>query len=94
MAPGKTAGTGSPALLVPVSCRYLLVNRCSFFFPHGRGKFWADLEKRSNPRACDRVSVVGGRGTAISVLSGEATLLHSSGVIPCARSELWWNDLA
>ena len=31
---------------------------------------------------------------AISVLSGEATLLHSSGVIPCACSELWWNYLA
>ena len=33
VAPGKTAGTGSPAPLVPVSCRYLLVNHCSFFFP-------------------------------------------------------------
>ena len=53
-------------------------------------KLWLDLEKRSNPRACDRVGVV----HAILVLSGGATLLHSSGVIPCACSELWWNYLA
>ena len=87
------AGTGSPAPLVPVSCRYLLVNRCSFF-PHRRGKFWPDLEKQSNPHACDRLGVAGGRDPAILVFSGEATLLHSSGVIPCACSKLWWNYLA
>ena len=78
-------GVPSPPL-VPVSCRYLLVNRCSFFFPHRRGKFQPDLEKRPNPRACNRVDMA----LAIPVLSGEATLLHSAGVIPCACSELWW----
>ena len=63
VAPGKTAGTGSPAPpLVPVSCRYLLVSATLSFFPHRRGKFWPYLEKLSNPRACDRVGVVGGRG--------------------------------
>ena len=35
-----------------------------------------------------------GVAPGISVLSGEATLLHSSGEIPCACSELWWNYLA
>ena len=35
-----------------------------------------------------------GVALAISVLSGEATLLHSSGVAFCACSELWWNYLA
>ena len=35
-----------------------------------------------------------GVARAILVLSGEATLLRSSGVIPCACSEFWWNYLA
>ena len=53
MAPGKTAGTGRyPAPLVPVSCRYLLVNCCSFF-SYKRGKFLPDLEKWPNLHACD-----------------------------------------
>ena len=62
MAPGKTAGTGRyPAPLVPVSCRYLLVNCCSFF-SYKRGKFLPDLEKWPNLHACDGVGVVDGRG--------------------------------
>ena len=50
---------------------------------------------RPNPHACDWVGVVDGRGPCHfnSVFSGEATLLHSSGVISCACSELWWNYL-
>ena len=55
------------------------------FFPSQKGKFWPDLEKRPKPCVCDRVGMVLG----ISVLSVEATLLHSSGVIPCACTELW-----
>ena len=34
-----------------------------------------------------------GLASAISVFSGEATLLHSPGVISCECSELWWNYL-
>ena len=38
VASDKTAGTGSPVPLVLVSCRYLLVNRCSFFFLSQKGQ--------------------------------------------------------
>ena len=86
VAPSKTAGTGSPVLLVSVSCRYLLVNHCSFFFSHRSGKFWLYLEKQPKPRACNWVGMVGRHGLLHFCFSGEATLLHSSGVIPCACS--------
>ena len=53
VAPSKTADMGwSPASLVPVLCRYLPVNRCSFF-PHRRSKFRPDLEKWPKTRACN-----------------------------------------
>ena len=58
VAPGKTAGMGSPAPLVPVSCRYLLVNRCSFFFPSQKGQILAGFGEAIKP-ACLRPS---GRG--------------------------------
>ena len=51
VAPGKTAGTGSPAPPGVCFMQIPAVNRCSFFFPHRRSKFWPDLEKRSNLRA-------------------------------------------
>ena len=44
-ASGKTAGTGPPAPLVPVSCRYLLVNRCSFFFPSQKRQILQGCQK-------------------------------------------------
>ena len=90
VAPGKTAGTGSPAppgacfMQIPASESLL------FLFPltegASSGRIW-----RSG-QTC--VLVTGwawsvGVALAISVLSGEATLLHSYGVIPCACSELW-----
>ena len=43
VAPGKTAGTGPQLPLVPVSHRYLLVNRCSFFFPSQKGQILTDF---------------------------------------------------
>ena len=53
-APNKTAGTGSPAPLMPVSCRYLPLNHCSFFFfPHRRGNFRLDWVKPSRVHACN-----------------------------------------
>ena len=89
VASSKIAGTGSPA--PPGDCfMQIPASETLLFFPHRRGKFWPDLEKQPNPHACDWVGVA----SAISVLSGEATLLHSSGVIPCACFELWWNYLA
>ena len=53
VAPGKTADTGSPAPppLVPVSCRYLLVNHCSFFFPSQKGQILARFREAVKP-AC------------------------------------------
>ena len=91
MAPGKTAGTGwslAPCFMqIPASESLLFFLR--------RGKFWPDLEKWLNPRACDRMGVVGGRGFCyFCSLWGEATMLHSSGVIPCACSKLCWDYLA
>ena len=82
---GSPAPPGACFMQIPASESLLFL-----FFPHRRGKFWPDLEKRSNPHACDQVGVA----LVISVLPGEATLLHSSGVISCACSKLWWNDLA
>ena len=70
-ATGITAGTGSPAPLMPVSCRFRL-----------------DLEKWSRMHSCNQVGVTVGMVYNFLVLSGEATLLHSSGVIACACSEL------
>ena len=64
MAAGKTAGSGSPN---PPSCACFMQIPASeslhalSFFPHRRGKFWPDFEKRPIPCACDRVGVVGGR---------------------------------
>ena len=51
VAPGKTAGTGSPAPLVPVSCRYLLVSCCSFFFPSQKEQILARFGEAVKP-AC------------------------------------------
>ena len=51
VAPGKTAGTGSPA---PPGARFMQIPASEsllFLFSHRRGKFWPDLERRSNPRA-------------------------------------------
>ena len=86
---------GSPAPLVPVSCRYLLVNCCSFFFSlteeANSGQIWRSGQTRVLETGWAwSVDVA----PAISIFTGEATLLHSSGVKPCACSELWWNYLA
>ena len=97
VAPGKTAGMGgypAPPLL-PVSCRYLLVNCCSFFFSlteeANSGQIWRSGQTRVLETGWAwSVDVA----PAISIFTGEATLLHSSGVKPCACSELWWNYLA
>ena len=85
VAPGKTSGKGSPALLVPVLCRYLLVNRCSFFFPHRRGKLWPDLEERPKTRACNRVGMVGGRSSwhFSSLWWGNGVAWFWSDTLPC-----------
>ena len=90
VAPGKTAGTGSPAppgacfMQIPASESLLFL----FSLTEGAnsGRIWGSGQTR--------VLVTVGVVHAILVLSGEATLLHSSGVIPCACSELWWNYLA
>ena len=58
VAPGKTAGTGSPTppgasfMRIPASESLLFL-----FSLHRGGKFWPDLEKRPNPRACDQVGM-------------------------------------
>ena len=90
MAPGKTAGTQSPPgacfmhIHVPASESPLfLFSRTKGANP---GRIWRSGQ--------DSVLVTKwawsmGMVSSISVFSGEATLLHSSGVIPCACSELW-----
>ena len=46
---GKTAGMGSPAPPppVPVSCRYLLVNLCFFFFLSQKGQILAGFGEQA-----------------------------------------------
>ena len=48
VAPGKTAGTGSPAPLVPVPCRYLLVSEYLFSLTEeaNSGRIWRNYQNR------------------------------------------------
>ena len=54
VAPGKTAGMGGYPAPPPAAC-FMQIPASELllflFFPHRRGKFWPDLEKRPNPRA-------------------------------------------
>ena len=94
VAPGKTAGTGSPAppgacfMQIPASESLLFL----FSLTEGAnsGRIW-----RSGQTRVLKTKWAWSMGVAhvILVFSGEATLLHSSGVIPCACPELWWNYL-
>ena len=76
--------------LVPVSWKYLHASESLLFLFSLTEEANSDRIWRSGQT---RVLVTEwawtvGVALAISVLSGEATLLHSSGVIPCAYSEL------
>ena len=95
VATGKTVGTWSPAppgacfMQIPASESLLFL----FSLTEGAnsGRIW-----RSDQTRVLETEWAWSMGVAraILVLSGEATLLHSSGVIPCACSKLWWNYLA
>ena len=85
VAPRQTAGTESPATLDACFMQMPASESLFFPFPSQKGQInRPDLEKRSSVHACNQVGVV----CTISVFSGEATLLHGSGVIACACSEL------
>ena len=94
MAPGKTADMGPQPpgtcfMQIPASESLLFL----FSLKEGAnsGRIWRSGQTRV---LVTKWAWSMGVAIAIPVLSGEATLLHSSGVIPCACSELWWNYLA
>ena len=95
MAPGKTAGTGSPA---PIGACFMQIPASEsllFLFSLTEGANSGRIWRSDQTRVLETEWAWSmGVARAILVLSGEATLLHSSGVIPCACSELWWNYLA
>ena len=94
VAPGKTAGTGSPA--PPGACfMQIPASESLLFFSLIEGKYsgWIWRSGQTHVLVTEWAWLVG-LASAISVFSSEATLLHSPGVISCACSELWWNYLA
>ena len=95
MAPGKTADTGSPAS--PGAC-FMQIPACKsllFLFSLTKGANSGRIWRSGQTRVLETEWAWSmGVARAILVLSGEATLLHSSGVIHCACSKLWRNYLA
>ena len=92
---GGMAGTGSPALpgacFMQIPASELLLFLFSLTEGANSGRIWRSGQ--THVLVTEWAWLVGVT-LAISVLSGEATLLHSSRVIPCACSELRWNYLA
>ena len=81
---GSPGPPGARSMQIPAS--ELLLFLFSFTEGANSGQIWRSGQTR--------MLVTEWAWPFISVLSGEATLLHSSGMIPCACSELWWNYLA